>query len=219
MKPTIAIPHWPAPNAERTQYYYDSLLEAGAEYTIVDGDDLPPDADGFLLLGGVDVDPRLYGEEAHEATNQPNRERDANELALVRRALERDIPVLCVCRGHQLLNVALGGSLVQDLDGPAHKWVDGDGSNWHAVTVVDGRLAEIYGRGGTIRVNSRHHQGVTDERLASGLRVTARAPDGLIEGFESVSHRWVVGVQWHPERPEMRPDAGPLFRAFVEACS
>jgi putative glutamine amidotransferase len=219
MKPTIAIPHWLAPNAERTQYYYDSIHDAGGEYVLVEGDDLPKNTNGLLLLGGVDVDPRLYGEEPQATTDRAQRERDDNEIALVRQALDRDIPVLCVCRGHQLLNVAMGGTLVQELDGPAHKWVNGNDSNWHNVKVLDGRLAEVYGRDATIRVNSRHHQGVTDERLAPGLHVTARSPDGLIEGFESASHRWVVGVQWHPERPEMRPDAGPLFEAFVRVCS
>ena len=216
--PLIAVPRWLAPNPERTQYYYDSLTGAGADYVIVDGDELPAQARGFLLLGGVDVDPGLYGEAPLPATDRPRPERDENELALVRQALERDLPSLCICRGHQLLNVALGGSLVQDLDGPEHKWVNGDGSNWHDVTVLGGRLAEIYGKDAGVRVNSRHHQGVTDERLAPGLRVTARSPDGLIEGFESEQSRWVVGVQWHPERPEMRSEAQPLFRAFVEAC-
>lgn len=218
MKPLIAIPHWLAPNAERTQYYYDSLAEVGADYVIVEDGQLPMRAQGFLLLGGVDIDPRLYGEEPHAKTDPPKRERDDHELRLVRQALERDIPTLCICRGHQLLNVAMGGSLVQDLDGPAHKWVNGNHSNWHDVTVLGGRLADIYGRDATLRVNSRHHQGITDERLATGLSVTARSPDGLIEGFESGSHGWVVGVQWHPERPEMWPDARPLFRAFVDAC-
>ncbi len=98
-----------------------------------------------------------------------------------------------------------------------HKWVNGTDSNWHDVTIEGGRVAEIYGVG-TINVNSRHHQGVTDEILAPGLTVTARSDDRLIEGFDSDSHGWVVGVQWHPERPEMQPDADPLFRAFVEAC-
>jgi gamma-glutamyl-gamma-aminobutyrate hydrolase PuuD len=219
MKPLIAIPRWLAPNAERTQYYYDSLHEAGAEYVVVEDGSLPAAASGLMLLGGVDVDPKLYGEEPHPKTDKTHRERDDNELELVREALERDLPVLCVCRGHQLLNVAMGGSLVQDLEGPSHKWVNGNDSNWHEVDVLDGRLAEVYGRGASIRVNSRHHQGVTDEQLAPGLKVTARSPDGLIEAFESASHRWVVGVQWHPERPEMRPDAGPLFKAFVKACS
>jgi len=218
MKPAIAIPHWLAPNAERTQYYYDSIDDAGGAYGLVAVDDLPANATGFLLLGGVDVDPRLYGEEPLPTTDEAQRERDDNEIALVRQALDRDIPVLCVCRGHQLLNVAMGGTLVQDLDGPAHKWVNGNDSNWHDVKVLDGRLAEVYGRDASVRVNSRHHQGITDERLAPGLRVTARSPDGLIEAYESTSHRWVVGVQWHPERPEMRPEAGPLFEAFVRAC-
>lgn len=218
MRPCIAIPRWLAPNVERTQYYYDSLVEAGAEYVIVAGDDLPADVQGFLLLGGVDVDPRLYREEPGARTDAPRRERDENEITLLRQALERDVPVLCICRGHQLLNVAMGGSLVQDLDGPSHKWVNGSDSNWHEVSVLGGRLAELYGESASIWVNSRHHQGVTDECLAPGLSVTARSPDGLIEGMESREHGWVVGVQWHPERPEMWPDAGALFRGFVEVC-
>lgn len=219
MRPTIAIPHWLAPNAERTQYYYDSINDAGGDYVLVEGDELPAKASGFLLLGGVDVDPRLYGEEPEPATDKTHRARDEQELALVQQALGRDVAVLCVCRGHQLLNVAMGGTLVQDLDGSYHKWLNGNDSNWHEVKVLDGRLAEVYGRDAKIRVNSRHHQGVSNERLAPGLQATARSEDGLIEAFESTSHRWVVGVQWHPERPEMRPDAGPLFEAFVKAAS
>lgn len=217
MKPKIAVPHWLAPDQRCTDYYYDAVSAAGAEYTIVEDDDLPAATDGFLLLGGVDLDPDVYGQEAHRNIQKVNRPRDDHELVLLRQALERDIPVLCICRGHQLLNVAMDGTLEQDLDGPMHKWVNGTDSNWHDITIEGGRIAEIYGTG-TIHVNSRHHQGVTDEILGAGLTVTARSEDRLIEGFDSDSHRWVVGVQWHPERPEMRPDADPLFRAFVAAC-
>lgn len=217
MKTSIAVPHWLAPDRECTGYYYEALTGAGGGFTIVEGDDLPRGSDGLLLLGGVDLDPGVYGQEPHANIQKVNRPRDDNEMALLREALERDIPVLCICRGHQLLNVAMGGTLVQDLDGPMHKWVNGTDSNWHDVTIEGGRVAEIYGVG-RIHVNSRHHQGVTNEILAPGLTVTARSDDRLIEGYDSDSHRWVVGVQWHPERPEMRPDADPLFRAFVEAC-
>ncbi|MCH8815616.1 MAG: gamma-glutamyl-gamma-aminobutyrate hydrolase family protein [Chloroflexi bacterium] len=217
MKPNIAVPHWLAPDQKCTDYYYEALTGAGADYTVVEDDDLPNASDGLLLLGGVDLDPDVYAREPHANIQKVNRPRDDNELALLRRALERDIPVLCICRGHQLLQVAMGGTLMQDLDGPMHKWVNGTDSNWHDVAIEGGRVAEIYGVG-TIEVNSRHHQGVTDEILAPGLTVTARSDDRLIEGYDSDSHRWVVGVQWHPERPEMRPAADPLFRAFVEAC-
>ena len=217
MKPNIAVPHWLAPNQECTDYYYDALTGGGADYTIVEDDGLPSSSDGLLLLGGVDLDPDVYGQAPHANIQKVNRPRDDNEMVLLQQALDRDIPVLCICRGHQLLNVAMGGTLEQDLDGPMHKWVNGTDSNWHDVTIQGGRVAEIYGAG-TINVNSRHHQAVTDEILAPGLTVTARSDDRLIEGFDSDAHRWVVGVQWHPERPEMRPDADPLFGAFVDAC-
>jgi len=217
--PLIAIPHWRAPTWERTKYYYDALNAAGAEYAIVNHADLPPDAGGLLLTGGVDVDPGLYNAKRDARTDKPHRERDEHELGLLRQALERDIPVLCVCRGHELLNVAMGGTLLQHIDGDGHRWLDDGSSNYHEVQINgSGHLANAYGDGVTLRVNSRHHQGVTEDRLAPGLRVTARSPDGFVEAMESESHRWVMGIQWHPERPEMTDDARSLWRAFVEAC-
>jgi gamma-glutamyl-gamma-aminobutyrate hydrolase PuuD len=215
----VAIPHWRAPTWERTLHYRESIHAAGAEFLIVNGNRLPREARGLVLTGGVDVNPRLYCEKRGPGTDHPNRPRDASELALLRQALERDIPVLCICRGHQLLNVALGGSLLQHIDGDPHRARPDGQSRFHDVTVEAGtRLASIYGPNPAMRVNSRHHQAVTPERLAPGLHVSARSPDGFIEGIESRSHRWVVGVQWHPERPEMRPAADPLFAAFVAAC-
>ena len=219
MSPLIAVPHWRAPTWERTKYYYDSLQAAGAEYVLVAGPDLPAGAQGLLLTGGVDVDPKLYGEKRGPSTDRPHKERDEHELGLLRQALDRDLPALCICRGHQLLNVGLGGSLVQHVKNPAHRWLNGGDSNWHEVTVLDGgRLAGVYGSNAVLRVNSRHHQGVTADRLAPGLEVVARAGDGLVEGVEAAAHRWVLGVQWHPERAEMRPAADALFLAFVAAC-
>jgi len=228
--PLIAVPHWRAPTWERTKFYYDALEAAGAGYAIVEGEVLPGDADGLLLTGGVDVAPRLYGQERSPLTDRPNRKRDEHELRLLRRALDRDIPVLCICRGHELLNVALGGSLVQHIDGDGHRWHDDGTSNWHEVTVdVGGRLADVYGSGAILRVNSRHHQGVTEERLAPSLRASASSFDGYVEAMESAQHRWVVGIQWHPERPEAELDdavrqhwtasAGSIWRAFVFAVS
>lgn len=219
MKPRIAVPHWRAPTWERTKYYYDSLAAAGAEYVVVSEDSLPAVAHGLLLTGGVDVNPRLYGEKRHPRTERSNRKRDEHELRLLRQALERDLPVLSICRGHQLLNVAFGGSLVQDIESNGHKWLPDSTSSWHAVSIAPGsRLAGIYGPQDGMRVNSRHHQGITAERVGAGLVATAISPDGLVEGLESGQHRWVIGVQWHPERPEMRPEAERLFAAFVQAC-
>jgi putative glutamine amidotransferase len=217
MIPGIAVPHWRAPTFERTQHYYDSLRQAGSEPLVVEGPDLPPNAVGLLLAGGTDVDPHLYGERRHPETERPNKPRDTHELRLLHQALERDLPVLAVCRGHQLLNVALGGSLVQHIEGDGHRADDEGESRWHAVSLRGGRLADVYGRR-DLRVNSRHHQAVTEERLAPSLEPFAYSPDGLVEAMESREQRWVVGLQWHPERPEMRPAAEPLFAAFVSAC-
>jgi gamma-glutamyl-gamma-aminobutyrate hydrolase PuuD len=216
-RPLIAVPHWRAPTWERTKYYYDALEAAGARYAIVEGE-LPAEARGLLLTGGVDVDPRLYGEKRGPLTDRPNKKRDEHELRLLRQALDRDLAVLCICRGHELLNVALGGSLVQHIEGDGHRWHDDGSSNWHQVSIDGGgHLAEVYGRGAELRVNSRHHQGVSEDRLAPSLRVTAHSVDGFVEAMESTEHRWVVGVQWHPERPEMNGSAPALWQAFIEA--
>ena len=218
--PLIAVPHWRAPTWERTKFYYDAIEAAGARYAIVKDDTLPAEASGLLLTGGVDVNPRLYGEKRSPLTDKPNQKRDEHELRLLNQALDRDLPVLCICRGHELLNVALGGSLVQHIETNGHRWHDDGSSNWHEVS-LDGpsRLAQLHGRDAVLRVNSRHHQGVTEDRLAPALRPTARSADGFVEAMESTDHRWVTGIQWHPERPEMGEDARPIWRAFVAACS
>lgn len=215
----IAVPHWRAPTWERTKFYYDALEGVGGTYQIVDGDTLTADAGGLLLTGGVDVNPQLYGEKRGPKTDRPNKERDEHELALLRQALERNIPVLCICRGHELLNVAFGGSLAQHIEGDRHRWHDDGTSGWHEITVNgNSRLAGVYGNGAGIRVNSRHHQGVTEDRLAAGLRPVANSSDGFVEAMESEQHSWVMGIQWHPERPEMQPDSLAVFHAFVTAC-
>jgi gamma-glutamyl-gamma-aminobutyrate hydrolase PuuD len=150
VKPRIAVPHWKAPTWERTKYYLDSIDAAGGEHVILEGAELPGDIRGLVLLGGVDVDPALYGEKLGPKTDRPHKERDAQELALLRLALGRDIPVLCICRGHQLLNVAMGGSLVQDIEnghtaGRTTGHPAGTRSRWMAVvawrTYTEGRGA------------------------------------------------------------------------------
>lgn len=217
MRPRVAIPRWRAPVWERTQHYRESLAAWGAEPVAVVEDDLPADIHGLLLTGGMDVNPRLYGERRGPCTERPHRRRDAHELHLLRQALERDLPVLAICRGHQLLNVALGGRLLQHVEG--HSAGEDGASAWHPVRVVaKGRLAHACGGAREMPVNSRHHQAITLDRLAPFLTAVALSPDGLVEAVESDAHRWVVGVQWHPERPEMRPQSLSLFAAFVEAC-
>ena len=181
--------------------------------------------DGLLLCGGSDLDPGYYGEEPIPELDVTVPERDAFEMALVEQALERGMPVFGICRGLQVLNVALGGTLYQDLSSQfgggsiAHrqqmpKW------QWTHEVEVNGNssIAKIMEVDG-LRVNSYHHQAVKD--LADGLTVTARASDGVVEALEArnLSESWLVGVQWHAEA--MR-DAGPenrnLFKAHVEAA-
>ncbi len=227
MAPRIAIPCWRAPAGERTQHYLDSLRRAGAEACLVGPEDPLLGFDGLLLTGGVDIDPRLYGQRRGPYTQRPHRQRDQHELEALRRFLERDLPILAICRGHQLLNVALGGSLLQHLGG--HSADDDGHSAWHEVGIEAGtRLWAACGGAPGARVNSRHHQAVTLEGLSSRLRIAALAParsgsasggGDIVEAAESREHRWVLGVQWHPERPEMGQEGQRLFRAFVEACS
>ena len=217
--PLIAIPRWQAPTWERTGYYVDSVEGAAGHCRLIEEKKLPKDASGLLLMGGVDVNPKLYGEKRDERTQRSQDDRDEHEKALLEDALARDVPVLAICRGFQLLNVTMGGSLLQHIDGDSHR-ARNDISAWHEIVVSDeaSRLAAAYEGEDKLRVNSRHHQGVTEPVLAGGLHCVASSPDSFVEAVESAAHRWTVGVQWHPERPEMRPAAAPLFRAFVAAC-
>lgn len=179
--------------------------------------------DGLLLTGGGDPDPRHWNEEPHPKMGFVEPARDETEIRLIGAALERGLPILGICRGVQILNVALGGTLVQHLD-PAeiegmvqHEvagWPDGAG---HSVTLEpDSRLAALAG-GPRARVTSSHHQAVG--RVGEGLVVAARAPDRVIEALEHPGEPFVVAVQWHPERTagaDAFSDA--LFAAFVDAC-
>jgi putative glutamine amidotransferase len=168
--------------------------------------------DGVLFSGGADLDPQLYGQEAHPETKGVVAERDRGELALLQAALARDMPVLAVCRGSQVLNVALGGDLVQHLPevvgDEKHKHTPGEYAD-HDVTVEqDTRLGSLIGDRAPVK--SHHHQGFG--RLGEGLRESARAEDGTLEGLEDPSRRFALGVLWHPEAGEdMR-----LFEALVE---
>jgi putative glutamine amidotransferase len=222
----IALSRWRAPLGERSDHYLESLSRAGARVLYLQPS---PEADagreltnaaGLVLSGGIDVDPRLYGQRRHREMDQPHPFRDHYELALLEEALRRDMPVLAICRGHQLLNVSMGGKLIQHIAGDSHRAELGPPrrSAWHEVALVAGsRLAGILGDG-RILVNSRHHQGVAPEMVAGGLRATALSPDGLVEAMEGERQRWLVSVQWHPERPEMATTMAPLFAAFVQAC-
>lgn len=172
--------------------------------------------DGLLLPGGGDVDPALFGEAPHPEIGRVIRELDDFEIALARGAVEAGIPVLGICRGEQVLNVALGGTLIQHIPAEVPGAVPHTGGPMaepsHAIDVPAGTLlARILGAG-RHEVNSTHHQSV--RRVAPGLRCSAACPDdGIIEAIESPDARFVLGVQFHPE--EMPARYAPLFRAFV----
>ena len=186
----------------------------GAPVLVPPGASLPEtlDAvDGLVFSGGSDLDPELYEAEAHPETSGVIRERDDFELELMRAALERDVPMLAICRGSQVLNVALGGDLEQHVPDrigtDLHKEVNGVFAD-HDVDVLAGtRLASILDDRQDVK--SHHHQGFG--RLGSGLREAARAPDGTVEALEDPARRFTVGVLWHPEAGE---DTA-LFRALV----
>jgi putative glutamine amidotransferase len=182
--------------------------------------------DGVLLSGGGDVRPSRYGDlTVHPATYGIDDRRDEFELALVRAALERDLPLLCICRGIQVLNVALGGTLMQDI---ADEWGERiehrqqrcgvpASEPSHEVEVSEGSLLEAVYGAPVIAVNSFHHQAV--KALAPGLQVVGRAPDGVIEGVVCPGKRFVLGVQCHPEVLfEAHPEHLQPFRALVEAA-
>ena len=173
---------------------------------------------GLLLTGGTDIDPVLYGQTPEPETDTPDRDRDNREIRLLQQALALDLPVLGICRGLQMFNVALGGTLIQHLPaahlhsvrtGPA-------GLDVHTVTVLpDTQLARILGAG-EHQANSRHHQAV--QQVAPGLRISARSEE-VIEGLEHPDKRFAVAVQWHPEDRLNCAGDRRLFEAFAAAVS
>jgi putative glutamine amidotransferase len=182
--------------------------------------------DGVLLPGGGDLDPRLYGEEPGGACYDVNHAQDQLDLAVARQSIDAGLPVLGICRGHQLLNVLYGGTLVQDMAPGTvvhHEPAPVEGSGpwaWHEVEVQPGsRVAALYGSTSgavTVKIASGHHQAVA--RVAEELTVTAVAEDGTIEALEDPV-RWVASVQWHPEALELSAaERLAPFRSFVEVC-
>jgi putative glutamine amidotransferase len=209
--------YWKQPAALIPLDYVDAVERAGGRPVLV-----PPSDDGveetlevldaIVFSGGADVDPGSYGAEPHPETDAPQALRDAGEMALLRAALDRDLPTLAICRGFQLLNVARGGDLVQHLPETVghedHRQVPGTFSE-HPVEVKEGsKLAAIVG--GSPAVTSHHHQSVG--RVGDGLVATAWAADGTLEAVEDPTRRFAVGVQWHPEAG----DDDALFRSLVE---
>lgn len=208
--------------------YVEAVREAGLTPLVippVPADELPAIADavaGIVLTGGEDVDPSHYGARTAAATTGVHARRDECELALARLAHDRRIPTLAICRGIQVVNVAFGGTLVQDIPTERPSNIRHDLSEQRAARVhdvlvdPDSKLGSALG-GENIRVNSSHHQAIG--RVADRLRISARAPDGIIEGAEWIADDWwMLAVQWHPE--ELTRDDKPwdksLFRAFAD---
>ncbi len=177
---------------------------------------------GFVLPGGIDVNPLSYGEDPHPLLQGNRLDFDQCELHLIRVILESGKPLLGICRGAQILNVAFGGTLYQDLSmhegAQLHSQTEiTPGAVSHRIRIEEGSiLAELYGSG--MCVNSFHHQAVKD--LGKGLKATARAYDGIIEAFEAPDYPFVLGVQWHPEQETNadRTAVLPIFKKFVEIC-
>lgn len=184
--------------------------------------------DGVFITGGVDVDPTCYGETKSALCGTTDPDRDAVEIALLQHALRRELPVLAVCRGIQILNVTCGGTLYQDVtaqvpaalkhdffptpEQPSRKYLA------HDITVKPGsRMRNILGDA-VVPVNSMHHQAIKD--LAPNLAATAHAPDGIIEGVEGTGSQYLVAVQWHPEElTETQPGMKRMFTTFADAAS
>ena len=211
---------WEGPAALIPLAYVHAIEAAGGRPLVVppcpDGVEETLDAlDALLLSGGADLDPASYGAEAHPTTSDVRPERDGCELALLDAALARDMPVLAVCRGSQVLNVALGGDLVQHLPEivghEGHKVTPGVFADHDVEVLPDTKLHGVIGEHAPVK--SHHHQGYG--RLGTGLRESARADDGTVEAIEDPSRRFTVGVLWHPEEGE----DGTLFRALVEEAT
>jgi putative glutamine amidotransferase len=214
--------------------YRQSVLHVGGEVRVVEPTSSVSDAlagvDGLLLTGGEDVDPSRYGAAPHPSIVDVNPVRDDFELALVAEARRRNLPILAICRGIQVLNVACGGTLVRDIPSevkgalahqltvPPHEsyalahevWLDKD-------TLLARLMRERLSDADSCDVNSRHHQAV--QQVAPGFVASATAPDGIVEAIEDPAARFCLGVQWHPENFWRTGEFRPIFEGFVNAAA
>ena len=214
--------------SDRLNDYLESVKRAGGEPRVLSLDEPPTldGLDGVIFTGGGDVDPAHYREARDPNTNEPDPARDAFELALAKLALERDTPLLAICRGLQVVNVAAGGTLVQNIPAqpnqPLGHHVDAPASAIaHEVWVTPGTalarvMQEELGGSEVLQVNSRHHQAIG--KTAEGFTISATAPDGIVEAIERPSARFCIAVQWHPENFWRTGEFRSLFEAFVKAA-
>lgn len=214
---------WDAEAAVIPRWYLDTFQGAGARVVLLP-QDADPDVsvldrlDGLVIVGGADVDARLYGEAPHATADAPREVRDASDIALYRGARERGMPVLGICRGLQIMAVAHGGALHQDMPEVSplvHRERPGQFLD-HSAKAEPGTLAARLWGTGEFTVNSSHHQAVKDP---GSLTITGHAADGTIEICEDPSAAFVIGVQWHPEHPDRRVADRPLIDAFLAACA
>ena len=212
--------------------YVESVRRVGGEpVEVMAGGEAPEHilarVDGVMLAGGGDVDPALYGQAAHATFEEAEAGRDAFEIALTKAALKGNVPLLAICRGMQLLNVAMGGTLIQDIPSQVpgalqHSVPEPRFAIAHEVWVSKGsRLSELLADhmedGETCHVNSRHHQAV--QRVANDFEVTATSPDGVIEAMEKPGAAFCVAVQWHPENFWRTGEFRSLFEGILQAAN
>ena len=220
-------------SSRKLEDYRQAILHVGGEPRVLDPamavDDALRDLGGLLLTGGSDVAPALYGESTHKAVLDVDPARDEFEIKLIRTARAQHLPIFAICRGIQVLNVACGGTLIQDIPSqltgaldhslsvPPHEpyslaheiWIEKD-------SLLSRLMRERLVEADTCEVNSRHHQAV--KAVARGFKVSATAPDGVIEAIEDPSTKFCLGVQWHPENFWRTGEFRPLFEGFLEAA-
>lgn len=236
MKPRIGLTTFddPQPRAvyvSLSSHYTRSVQDSGGIpfpipqcQDIETAEDYIVNIDGLLLTGGKDINPFFFGQEPVPGIGVFDEVRDAWELALFSAAMDKGIPVLGICRGHQFINVAMGGTLYQDLQaqrsGTNNHSPEGFPVDrlYHSIALAEGSILHRIFANRTIRANSFHHQAI--DKLSPGLVASAFAPDGVIEGFESRDgSRFITGVQFHPESLTLRfPEFLGIFKAFTDAC-
>jgi putative glutamine amidotransferase len=233
-RPRILISRAEDVVGENWDDYAAAIRRAGGDPAPADlaaGIDALRPFDGLVLTAGVDVDPARYGEPRSDRVREVNPDRDAFEEALLDAARADDLPILAICRGIQIFNTSRGGTLLQHLEqrephrarrGPDGESID---SGWHDVEVAPGSLLATVTGAATIHVNSRHHQAVLTSTVAPDLVATGTAAQDVVEALEDPALTWALGIQWHPERPEMWQEQSmhnastAIFEAFVAASA